>query len=290
MQIAGNLRALRLYLCWSSNLDGYPETFIVRVTDGHANVYSPSAELQHIVRPRIGRKPVVPLDVFAKRFKTRKHVFLPVLLNVRNRFPISLYNLKVRIIHPDAPLKVPLVLLQFLGTDIENISIELIDGLAPNILDIVFGQFVAVQHEGLHVLQVIQILLGHLNSLQRRSGRIRYFLVAFPVRGKKNVAPHLVFAGGHSVAVNRLYYKRLSISVVIPFLLELRLARRKTLNDLVHGRGGWLMENSRGRALGRGRRCGSRSRRIRLALRRAGTRRSRQRALLLRSKRRNTHR
>src|ERR1700719_4479425 len=80
------LRVLWLYLCGSSNLDGYPESFIVRVTHGHANMHGPTAELQHIVRPRIGRKPVVPLDIFAKCFKTWKNIFLAMLLNVRNRF------------------------------------------------------------------------------------------------------------------------------------------------------------------------------------------------------------
>src|ERR1700719_5150469 len=229
---------LRLYLYWSSDLDGYSESFVVRVTHGHANMHSPSAELQHIVRPCIGRKSVVPLDIFAKRLKSRKHIFLPVLLDVRDRFAIGLYDLKIGVIDPDAPLKISLVLLQLLGTDIENVGSEFIDGFASHIFDVVFWQFFAGEHEGLHVLQVIQVLLGHLNSLQRRSGRIRHFLVAFPVRCKKNIALHLILTVGHPVAVNGLYYERLRIRVVISFLLKLRLARRETLNDLVYRQSG----------------------------------------------------
>src|ERR1700682_2227251 len=105
------LGMLRLHLRSRSDLDRYAEPFIVRTTHGHANMHAAVAELQHIVCPGIGREPVMPLNVFAKSFEARKYVFLAMLFDVLNRFPIRLYYFQVPIVHPDAPLKVTLILL-----------------------------------------------------------------------------------------------------------------------------------------------------------------------------------
>src|ERR1700722_19275901 len=54
-----------------ADLDGRAEAFVIFVTDGHAHVNAAAAELESIVGVRVGREPVVALDVFTKSFESR---------------------------------------------------------------------------------------------------------------------------------------------------------------------------------------------------------------------------
>src|SRR5437667_4253044 len=115
-------------------------------------------EAQDVVSPRVGRKPVVAFDIFAKRLKGWKSLVFLFLQQAR-RFSPSLDNLKIPVLYPDATLKIPLALLQFFWRYVENIRANLIDLLPVHIFDIIFGQVVRRWNERQHFLNIVEVLL-----------------------------------------------------------------------------------------------------------------------------------
>src|SRR5229473_8275332 len=88
----------------SADLDGGAEAFVVGVAHGHANVYRAGAEAQLVVGARVGGKPVVAFNIFSESFKARENVFVALLDDVRDSFPITLDDVEVLVVDPDAPL------------------------------------------------------------------------------------------------------------------------------------------------------------------------------------------
>src|SRR6266849_2516854 len=108
-----SLRLPRVYLRGLSNLDGGAETLIVRVFNGNPNAHiRPRLEVQYVVRARIRREPEVAFDIFPKSLERWKGLIFLFFQQTRGFSP-GLDNLKVLVVHPDAPLKVALALFHF---------------------------------------------------------------------------------------------------------------------------------------------------------------------------------
>src|SRR5580765_6533055 len=112
--------------------------------------------MQGIVGVRVGRKPERSIDVFPIGFKVRENVFVVFLDDVGNRLPVTLNDLHVLVVDPDSSLEITLILFHFLGGDVENVGVQFIDNLAPDVADVVLGQLFGGQHERLNIFQVVE--------------------------------------------------------------------------------------------------------------------------------------
>src|SRR5947209_14343094 len=101
------------------------ETLVVCVLDGLADVNLTAAETQVIIGARISGEPVLAVHLFAISHKLGKDIFIALAANFRNRLAAGLHNLKIMVVHPDAPLKIPAAFFNVLGSHVKNISIEI---------------------------------------------------------------------------------------------------------------------------------------------------------------------
>ena len=101
-----------------SQLDGRAVALVIRVANDHVDVHIARLEMQIVVGVRVRREPVVAFDVLSVGLKTREHV----VFQVRHGFPKGLDDLEVLVVHPDAALKIPLIFLDFLRSDIEDVG------------------------------------------------------------------------------------------------------------------------------------------------------------------------
>src|SRR5260370_40081573 len=90
---------------------------------------------------------------------------------IRNVLAVSLYKLEVVIIHPDPPLEITFVLLHLLGSDVENVGVELIFLLLADIQNAVFRKFVTGKYERQAVLNVVGIFAPLLDAGQGELSR-----------------------------------------------------------------------------------------------------------------------
>ena len=84
---------------------------------------------------------------------------------IRHVLAVRLHDLEVVVVHPDAALEIALVLLNLLGRNVEDISPEFVFFLLADVEDRVFRNFVAGQHEGHPMMNVIEVLARHGNAL-----------------------------------------------------------------------------------------------------------------------------
>src|SRR6516162_6182265 len=94
-------------------------------------------EVQHVIHLGIDREPVLSVYLVAPGSEVRKQVLLAALLDAQVRYVLAVgfYDLEVTVIHPDATLKIPLVLLDLLGGDVEDVVADLVDALLADIQD-----------------------------------------------------------------------------------------------------------------------------------------------------------
>src|SRR5436309_7721628 len=160
------LRVLAIHGITKGELHIRLKFLVIVVSDDLANALRAARKLQRIDGPRIGGKPVETIDLFPIRFKPREQIFRSFSSNIRDRLPIRLHNLKILVIDPDLTLEIPLILLDRLRPDIENITVDLIDHFFAQIFQVVLPNVVACQNEPLNFSNILQILGRELNTLK----------------------------------------------------------------------------------------------------------------------------
>src|SRR5208282_2378731 len=111
---------------------------------------------------------------------------------------------QVLVVHPHAALKIALVLLDRPGRHIKDVRRKLVHLLAPNIGDVVLGDIIGSQNEGLDVAYIILVLLGHVDACKSVRWGVSDLFKALSVWRENDVADHTVFAVRPSVIINRL--------------------------------------------------------------------------------------
>src|SRR5262249_26331003 len=106
--------ALLLRRCFVAVGDLYVglELLVVLVAHDHANPLGAGAEMQRVIGAGPRGKPILAVDLFAIRLKSGEKVLLPFLADIRDRFAVGFYDLKVVIVHPDLAFEVTLALFQ----------------------------------------------------------------------------------------------------------------------------------------------------------------------------------
>src|SRR5579872_2874928 len=105
-----------------------PNALVVDIFDRFSQVHRSALELQCVVRPCIGRKPM-PIHVLSvgnkPRMQVRKLMFFHLNL-FRPSLSTQFHDLKILRVHPDSTLKIALPLLFFFRFDVELIRIQVV--------------------------------------------------------------------------------------------------------------------------------------------------------------------
>src|SRR5260221_7061272 len=122
------------------NLGARTKPLVVLVVKDFANTDVTRREVQRVIRQRVGREPVLAVDLFPPSGEAGEEIFLTLLLaNVGHGFPTRLHDLKILIIHPDAALEIALSFFNLLRRNIENVSVQIVLLLLAHIKNVVFA-------------------------------------------------------------------------------------------------------------------------------------------------------
>jgi hypothetical protein len=82
-----------------------------------------AAETQDVIGASVGRKPILPVDLFAVGDELGSQILAAFLVHIGNVSPACLDDLKVAIVYPNAALEVTLTafLLDMLGSDVKHV-------------------------------------------------------------------------------------------------------------------------------------------------------------------------
>jgi len=150
-------------------------------------------------------------------------------------------DLEVLLIDPDLALEVALVFFEDLGAGTEDVGVELVDVLAPEVGNVVLGQVFGGEDEGESVLDVLEVCGGHHDALESVLRSEDDVLFAFAGGVEGDVGDLLVFAVDTvGVFGEGIDFDGLTEGVVLSGLIEDGLAGSKLLDDLLRGHaGGW---------------------------------------------------
>src|ERR1035437_1561111 len=182
-------RRLGLVVHHVAIFDGGPAfvVFVVLVFHHHANAHViPVFEVQRVVGARVGREPVLAVDLLAVGFEFGELV-VGAFPDHAHAFAVSLHDLQVPVVHPSLALEVPLALDRFLGLDGEDIAADLVHLLAAQVVDIIFGNLRGGHDERLHIPQILLVLGGQQDIAERYDRRINHFLHALAFRRENDI-------------------------------------------------------------------------------------------------------
>ena len=216
-----------------ADFGGGPEAFVIGVFDGDADVNGAGVEPKRVVGVCVGGNPEVAKKIFAVGGEVSKTILVVFGDDIRHGFAVGFDDLKIVVVDPNAAFEIALLFLDDFGNDVKDVGGEVVDFLAADVGDVVFGQLVAGEREGLDLLEVFFIFVAHLNSSERVGGGVDDFFIALPFRRKENVALDFVVAVGYVVGVERLHLEILRPGVGAEKLFELRFLSREFLNDLI---------------------------------------------------------
>ena len=87
---------------------------------------------------------------------------MPLLFpDVGNRLAERLHDLKITVVDPDAALKVTFFSNDLFRSNVENVAMQLVFLLLPDIKNLIFRNFVAGEHEGQPMPDIVQVLGRH---------------------------------------------------------------------------------------------------------------------------------
>ena len=133
----------------------------------------------------IRRKPVLPIDLFAISRKRCRKILVSLTQIVRHIFAAGHDNLKFLGIHPDLALKVPFVLLNRFGGNVEDIAGHLVDGLAAHVFHVILADILLGKNERQTGLNILKIRGRHADPLQAVARRVDHLLRPFAPMGQK---------------------------------------------------------------------------------------------------------
>src|ERR1700682_304929 len=134
------------------------EAPVIGVTDQHSEMRRLSlGEVQYIIRVRVSRKPVAPVNLLPVSFKDGKP-----LVTFGHAFTRHFDDLQVSLIYPDAALEKTLadLLWQNLRADLKDISVQLIKTFFSSVLEVVLLDLRRLERKRLDAAQVVKVLLS----------------------------------------------------------------------------------------------------------------------------------
>src|ERR1700747_3688682 len=103
--------------------------------------------LDEIVRPRVGRQPVLVLKILAKGLEHRERQFRSVPGNLADKFSVAFYDRKVAIVHPYGPFEKAALSAQLFRPYLKNVRIELVELVLPRVCERVIRNFLGRYNE-----------------------------------------------------------------------------------------------------------------------------------------------
>ena len=85
---------------------------------------------------------------------------------LRDGHAVDEYDLEILLVDPDFALEVVLTLFEGFGCDGEDVGFELVDVLAAEVVDLVFGLVFGGEDEGQAVLDLVEVGGGHEDALE----------------------------------------------------------------------------------------------------------------------------
>src|SRR5262249_54302496 len=134
------------------------------------------AEMEIVVGAGISGEPIFAVNLLAVGYKPRHQVLVALLADVRHALSTGLDDLKVLIVHPDASLKIPFVLLDAFGRHVEHVRIDFVYTLSADIEDVVLRQVLRGHDKRHFVTNVLEVLSAHGDPDERRLRREGYIL------------------------------------------------------------------------------------------------------------------
>src|SRR5215471_14429978 len=237
--LRGWLCGIVLNFAFVDNLALDRKALVVGVFDNlaHADITHP--EMQGVIGARVSRKPILPINLLAVRYKRGRKVLLHVLVllavagnGLRYSLAAGLHNLKIVALNPDPALEIPLALLDRLGRNIKNIRVDLVHVLLAGINQVVAGNLFRGHDECYLGPEILFIFPADRELAERRLRGKDHSLhpAAFVVVG--DVAHRAILAGDRE-AVKFLDGNVLPERVVVAGLLEKRFFGGKFFDDLL---------------------------------------------------------
>src|SRR5258708_38197007 len=157
---------------------------------------------------------------------------------IRNILAAGLHDLKIVIVHPDAPLEVSLTFFHLLGSQVKDKGVNLVDVLLAGIEDTVLGQVLGGEHKGKAIAKIVLIFLGKQDAGQAGLGSKGDILnaSAFVIVGNVFQAPELSI---HGAALKGLNGDVLCIGVVVACLPENAFFGGKFLDNFFRSDSTW---------------------------------------------------
>src|SRR5687767_1773485 len=156
-----------------------------------------------LVSVRVGWKPELAPKLFTISFDDWKLVDL----GFRYTLALCLHNLEFLIVDPDAAGKQ--TLLRFLGirndlgSDVEDVQIQLVDFFFTGVFNIVSIDFRRLQCKGIYSTQIVKVLSGHAAKRRHRKETDLFETITLIVKGERRdaviLADHLAT---HADALN----------------------------------------------------------------------------------------
>ncbi len=160
----------------------------------------------------------------------------PLRRVVGHHAAVGHHDLQVGRVHPDAPVQIPLVLLDRLGAHVEDVAIHLIHFLPAHILDVVLGNIRRGQHKRIAVLDVLKVGGRHHHAASAcLAGANTTFSVRAPEGSKITSSTSYHSPSTLLSSSSGLHPGHAAVRVVVQRLLELGLLGRKLLDDLLRG-------------------------------------------------------
>jgi len=184
----------------------------------------------------VGGEPVFSVDLLVVGGEGRLQVFMAGTRVLRYRLAVNEDNLQVLLLNPYFSLEVVLSFDEGFGRDGEDVGVELVDALAAEVVDVVFGLIFGGEDERQAMLDFVEVGGSHEDAFEGvLRGEDDVFFALAGV-GEGDVCDLLVLAvDAVGVFGDGVDFDGLAIGVVFAGFGEERLALAEFLDDFVYG-------------------------------------------------------
>ena len=179
---------------------GGAEAFVVGVFDDGADVdvgghvAFAAGEVEGAFGLGVGGEPVLAVYLFVVGGEGRGEVFVVFAFVVGDVFAVDEDDLEVLLVDPDLALEVAVIFDDDLGAGLEDVGVQLVDFLAAEVGDVVFGEVGGGEDEGEAVLDVLEVCGGHGDAGEGVLRGEDYVFCALAFAGEGDVSDLLVLA------------------------------------------------------------------------------------------------
>src|SRR5258708_18767471 len=196
-------------------------------------------EMQGAFGLGVGGEPVFAVNLLVVGGEGRLQVLVAFARVLRDGHAVDQDDLIVLLVDPDFSLEVVFVFFDGLGGHGEGVGVELVDVLAAEVVDLVFGLVFGGEDEGQAVLDLVEVGGGHHDALESVLGGEDDVLFAFAVFVEGDVGDLLVLAVDAVVVFgDGVDFDGLAVGVIFAGLLEGGFTLAEFFDDLVGGDAG----------------------------------------------------